>query len=509
LKWHAARRPIAPRLLTIDQAIRPVAYVEQVQFDPVTHSSNIQPQEGPAIGIPVVDPRLTDLPGEFGVAPAGTGVIGNCPNGMCPQVPPDMPGEVVPMMGGELCPTCPISPGCPCCDCCCWPCECPCPPAACLPCPRINLINPCWQLLVGGNITLDMLYNGARPVAPGTPFFLTPRGAFEDATFDMHARQTSMYFALMGPQMGNFRSGGLILFNLYNDNAVADRYGFLPIQAYGQLQNETWRFAAGLQTDIFAPLLPTVLPFSYLMASGNAGVFRGQIRAERYWYPAYNSQLTFIAGLSEPISTTIHDGSLVPGAPAALTEDNGFPDLEMRLAWAVGPKEQVGLETKRPFEVGLSTVLGQIRTTFAPPLTRVVDDIWGLACDFRWRVTDRFGFSGEVFHGQTLGEYGAGVFQNVNSVTFQPVHASGGWGQIDFYFNPCLHSHLGYGADDPADSELAPGQIALNRTAFANLIWDINSTFRVAGELTYRDTDYLALPGNDGIGLHGQVQWKF
>ena len=75
----------------------------------------------------------------------------------------------------------------------------------------------------------------------------------------------------IGPEMGNFKSGGLIYFNFYNDNVTVDRYGFLPIQAFGELKNETWRFAGGLQIDIFAPLLPTVLPFSYLAASGNAG----------------------------------------------------------------------------------------------------------------------------------------------------------------------------------------------------------------------------------------------
>ena len=426
---------------------------------------------------------------------------------------PTPAGGAPPTTSVTATPTCPAAmpcENCPCADCCCWPCECPCPPAPCLPCPHINLINPCWNLLVGGNITLDMLYNSGRPVAPGTPFFLAPRGPFPDQTFDMHARQSSLFFALMGPEMGGYRSGGLILFNLYNDNVVADRYGILPIQAYGELKNETWRFAGGLQTDIFAPLLPTVLPFSYLMASGNAGVFRGQLRAERYFYPAMDEQITFIAGISEPISTTITDSAIVPGS-TALTEDNGIPDLEMRLAWAVGPEQQVGLEAKRPFEVGISTLLGQIRTTFAPPLTRVVDDVFGVAADIRWRVNDYWGFSGEVFHGQTLGTYGGGVFQNVNSATFTPVHATGGWGQVDWYFTPCLHSHFGAGVDDPANSDLAPGQVAINHTVFGNLIWDVNTTFRIAAELTFRETDYIgpAILSNDSVGIHGQVQWKF
>src|SRR5262245_39202359 len=43
---------------------------------------------------------------------------------------------------------------------------------ACDKCPRVNNVNPAWGLTIGGNITLDALFNSSRPVAPGTPFFL-------------------------------------------------------------------------------------------------------------------------------------------------------------------------------------------------------------------------------------------------------------------------------------------------------------------------------------------------
>ena len=47
----------------------------------------------------------------------------------------------------------------------------------------------------------------------------------------------------------------------YNDSVIVDQYGFLPLQAYGELANENWRFAGGLQFDVFCPGIPTVLPF--------------------------------------------------------------------------------------------------------------------------------------------------------------------------------------------------------------------------------------------------------
>jgi hypothetical protein len=72
-----------------------------------------------------------------------------------------------------------------------------------------------------------------------------------------------------------------------------------------------------------------------------------------------------------------------------------------------------------------------------------------------------------------------------------------------------IHSHFGYGIDDPKDEDLAPLQIAKNETVWANLIWDWNKHLRFAWELTYRKTDYAALRDNEGLGAHTQVQWKF
>ena len=110
--------------------------------------------------------------------------------------------------------------------------------------------------MVGGSLEFDFLFNSARPAAQGVPFFLAPASpfGFDQNTFNAHARQTSIYAALVGPEVGGFKAGGFILANFFNDAIIVDRYGFLPIQAYGDLKNSDWRFAAGLQVDIFAPI---------------------------------------------------------------------------------------------------------------------------------------------------------------------------------------------------------------------------------------------------------------
>jgi hypothetical protein len=392
-------------------------------------------------------------------------------------------------------------PDCVCPRCRCASCLCPEPAAPCDPCPRVNNLNPAWSLHLGGTLSLDMLSNSARPIAPGTPFFLAPQGPFDDDTFDIHARSTSIFFAAKGPRVGEFETGALILFCLYNDSIITDRYGFLPYQAFGELKNETWRFAGGLQFDIFAPVIPTVLPFSILAASGNTGMYRGQFRAERFFHLSEEEQVTLTAGLSDANPTILNND--------LLSEDNGLPNAEFRLAWSLGALQQVGLAAQRPFEVGVSSVLGQIRTTSGAPLTQVEADVWGVAGDWRWRINEQWGIAGEVFSGEGLGTYAGGILQNTNTATFESFHATGGWAEVYYYLSPCLHTHWGYGVDDPVDSELALGQPSYNETLFANLIWDVSRSIRFAVEVTARETEYIVLPGNDGVGVHGQMQWKF
>src|SRR5262249_4418018 len=199
-----------------------------------------------------------------------------------------------------------------------------------------------------------------QPGPPGRPRHPVPPGGPVPVRLQPEyvRRQRSGHFALVsGPKIGDFESGGLVAACLFNDALIVDRYGLLPLQAYAQLKNDDWRFAAGLQFDIFNPLNPNTLTFAYLGGSGNAGGgFPGQARVERYFHPDDESQITLTLGISEPISTTVNNS-------LRISEDNGWPDVEMRAALALGPLQGEGPLAKRPFEAGVSGLVGQIRTT--------------------------------------------------------------------------------------------------------------------------------------------------
>jgi hypothetical protein len=365
-----------------------------------------------------------------------------------------------------------------------------------------------------GALQANMYFSTARPVAPGIPLFLAPGVAQPDNTVDVYARPSNIGAIFTGPDVGDFKTGGMLWVCFYNDALIVDRYGLLPLEAWGELKNDDWRFAAGLQFNVFCPLAPNMLNFSMLLGSGDAGNnFPGQFRIERYLHPSNESQLTFQLALSDPVATSIISrtplSSLITGAPPLrLTEDNGWPNIEARVAYGLGELKQEGLASKRTLEVGASVVGGQLRTA-VPFSPNVVADTFGAGADYSWRINDRWGFQGEIFTGQALGFLNGGVFQSVNGLTFEPIRTTGGWVEVYYYFNPCLHTHWGEGIDDPVNRDLSTGQISKNQTTFANLIWDVTKQFRVGFEVSWKKTDYVALRFNEGVGFLTQTQWSF
>ena len=93
------------------------------------------------------------------------------------------------------------------------------------------------------------------------------------------------------------------------------------------------------------------------------------------------------------------------------------------------------------------------------------------------------------------------------------VRTEGGWGEVYYYWTPCLHSHFGYGIDDPrnADLSLASGGRSRNEFVFANIMWDVTRNFQVAFEYSHWDTDYInpLLPDAEANVFHTRLQYSF
>lgn len=376
----------------------------------------------------------------------------------------------------------------------------------------VSMLSGTSKLKIFGQFSLIGVASTDRPFSAGLPLLILPPSPYgiNTNTFDLHARQTAFGASFSGPEVLGFTPGAFFLGFIQSENLTSDGYGLLPYNAYGELKNENWRIAGGLQSDVFNPQSPTIISLGKLYGSGNTGSYRGQLRFENYLKPSDDLQFTTQAAISEPVATIVTNN-------VRIVEDNGWPNIEVRLSAGIGAVEELcGGRKQRPLEVGVSGVIGQLRNTrlITAPTdpevpNRSIIDTWGLGTDFQWAIANWFGVAGELFVGQGLGEYNGGVLQSFNIDTFQTLPTRGGWAEAYFYLNNQLHLHTGYGIDAPNRNDLYVTQFAKNQTCYANLVWDASKVLQLSFEVDYRKTDYIAFPNGEGVVFLTQMLLKF
>jgi len=393
----------------------------------------------------------------------------------------------------------------------------------CLPCKpsapskdgfTVSMMDGKSQLKIFGSLSALTVFSTDRPYAPGLPLFLLPSSPFglNTNTFDIHARQSNIGAMFIAPQMNGFTPSATFVSFIANDTLTGDSYGLLPYNAFGELKNEDWRFAAGLQNDVFNPRKPSVISLAAMFTTGNTGSFRSQARIERFVKPSTSSEYSFQLALSDPIQSVFGSRDL------RIQEDNGWPNVEGRVNMGLGEMETLtGGRKARTFELGSSAFVGQIRTTrsiLAPqdpqnPVRSVVD-CWGFGIDGAINVTSSIGLQGELFTGAGLGEYNGGIGQTFDSTTQQAICSSGGWGEVFAYLTPKLHVHSGYGIDSPLQRTGDTFVLTGNQTFFANVVWNWSKNIQISNQVDYRKTNYRS-PLLDAAGciFYSEFLWKF
>jgi len=121
---------------------------------------------------------------------------------------------------------------------------------------------------------------------------------------------------------------------------------------------------------------------------------------------------------------------------------------------------------------------------------------------------------GEVYAGQALGNYNGGILQSLDAETWRAIRSKGGFVEGYVYLTRYLHSHTGFGLDDPNNNDLTVATAqTYNSTFYSNLLWDLGGetkAFRIGLEFTYRQTDYKqGSLSNKGFGVQPQFRWTF
>ena len=364
-----------------------------------------------------------------------------------------------------------------------------------------------WRIVPFGNLTGEAISTGTATTARPMILYLNSDLGVPQDRFIVHGQTTALGLNFSGPTVGSFQLGGMILFNFLGDRPVLNQATPFFLRGYGELKSDEWRFAFGQQGDLFNPLDPTTVNFGGHKQAGNAGAFRGSLRAERYLRPSDSVQWTLQAALSQQ---AVNDFIILPVVAGT---DNGTPNVEARVGLGLG--DAVG--GKRPVEVGVSGVVGETR---AIGLDSVVSDTWGTSLDASISG-ECFGLRGEILTGEAIGTYNAGIGQSLNPLTLNAIQTTAGWLELWIKLTECLTFHVGYGRDDPRNADLGQfldpttlqpfaGQRARNEICWANIIWDVTKEFDVGWEISRRETEYIA-PGvtNSGMIYHFRARLTF
>lgn len=376
------------------------------------------------------------------------------------------------------------------------------------------------KITMGGSLRTTVNTTTARMQPDATPFFVFPKvNGVSEGTTKIDARLSSLFFSIDGAQLGDFKLGGSIYAYLFNGDLLSGLYGFYPGFAYVDATSERWRFAAGLQMDVFSPTMPTMVDrMSALAGSGNAGnSFKPQIRAE-HTLPMGRDRIILQGALSDAIASNFKPptNTTVSNSPSDLlivTENTGVPNIEARVAWVRGRPGEEGSWVPWPeYTLGLSGVSGKVRnftvnsqfTASSVYNTRVN----GVSLEASARIGRQFGIQGELYTGQALGQYLATIFQTTNGYQ-QAIPGRGGWGEMAWYWTPTLYSHVGMGVDTVNAAYISPTGFVSNRTVFLNLFWDPSPKTTLAIEGTWRKTAYGGLGENSGYTLMLSSELRF
>ncbi len=351
-----------------------------------------------------------------------------------------------------------------------------------------------------GYAAADMIASESAFALLGGPLFLLPAvpAGIPDDRFTISGQQTTLGFNVMGPDLGTYLSGATIAFNFFGDRPVQNNPGAFFILGYVELKNEDWRFWAGQDGDAIARQNSNSPAWTSHKQSGNVGQIRPGFRAERFFAISEEAQTSVYFGLTQQVALDFIANSQVAGT------DNGWPNVEARWEIGLGPDDN----GQRPVMVAIGGLIGETRAVdFTGRPVANVSTTWGVMPELRVQY-GCVGFQGELFVGEALGTYNAGIGQSLNALTDEPIYTAGGFGELFCNVTEVFTVAIGYGIDDPRDADLALTQRSRNETYWANAICRWSEQWETRCEVSRLKTDYIN-PGSDSKSMIYQLSVRY
>ena len=247
---------------------------------------------------------------------------------------------------------------------------------------------------------------------------------------------------------------------------------------------KTRSLTVGQDKPLIAPREPTSLAqvgVSPLTGAGNLWLWEPQVRFEQRFQAGDQSTLRAQLALVQ----TTENAAGVPAAFAS-TLERYRPGLEGRFEWSYAPGDG------RRFEIapGFHSSDTHVAATSVPSRVFTLD--WLIA---PWRPLE---FTGAFFTGRNVAHFGTGGIRQGFSVlgarNVLPVHARGGWGQLNITATDRLSFHLMSGWHDDRNADLLSGGIARNHAVGANVFFRLAPNVTTSFEALQVRTTYLG-PG--------------
>jgi hypothetical protein len=353
------------------------------------------------------------------------------------------------------------------------------PQAATAAAPAEAKVNSKYKINIYGKLKFDAIYDTNNM---GTDEFIkyVPKTADgkDKATFNV--RDTRLGIAIDGPSYNGWNTKGRFETDFYGNAADSSSNGALRIRlAYLDFAKGDTSVRVGQDWTPIASLNPTTLDFAIAGYNGNL------------WnrVPQITVQQKFGGGLEGLLSIYRYrwsDDNDTFGSTAITTQ--------IQMPWVGAKVGYSGLlldaEKKAWVALGGAVRKGEVKDNDVTPYLLALE----LQVPF-----NMFELKGEAYTGQGLGgEY----FHKGGSFNTEghAIMTSGGWAQLNVRPMKDLDLNVGYGIDDPKDSDVAGSYYRQSSYTYGNVIYQIMKDISAGVEGTYVNTEW------DTKNQHG---WRY
>jgi hypothetical protein len=386
-----------------------------------------------------------------------------------------------------------------------------------------------------GFIKGDLIWQDSTSV--GTVYLLwtlPKKQGGHDSTSTITFRHSRFGFDLTKPYNENFTIKGKFEMDFYTQSNSADYKPWNPQHAplrarlaYLEILKNSWELRAGHDWMTIAQLYPHLSNFPAGSYMGNLAYRLTQIRLTKNFKLFDDDLLKVQVALDKPFNFGKLNSGLAAFMDYEPDVDFGYPGLEARIAYHTKLFEKPALfalfghYSGQEYKEDYKTLSGDKKTTsFSTGLEL------SLSIPFFKKYNPTL--SGEFWYGQGLGGYyTAGIDQTArikywdNSekkyvyattlsnfdknedkiISITPVHAIGGWVELGFNPVPKLQTWVGWGIDNPLNSDLkgVKGARLQQQMYYAHFLYKFVSEFGVGLEYLRAITDYRKEDGDDGV----------